>query len=76
MLLTAVVAALGLWKPDLRRESHYVPRLVGWFFLVFVLSLFRYGVLHLSNAVAGGLLFAWVGAWAALHWRNRRRMRS
>jgi hypothetical protein len=74
-LLTVIPAAVGVWKPELR-QSYFLFRLVGWGLLVFVLSLFGYGVLHLSNSAALGLLGATLTVCAALDWANRRRNRS
>lgn len=74
-LLTAALAALALWKPQLRR-SHFLPRLGGWFLLIFVLSLFRYGVLHLASMTALVLLVALLAVCVGLDWRNHRGHRS
>jgi hypothetical protein len=74
-LLTAVVTAVALWKPALR-QPHVVARLAGLFLFVFVVGLFRYGVLRLSNTTGMGLLVALFATCAALDWRNRRRRRS
>jgi cytochrome c biogenesis protein CcdA len=75
--LFVIFAAVALWKPEIRRAwSHFWLRLAGGFLLIFVLSLFTYGVLHLSDRTALGLLVATFAICAALDWRNRRRNRS
>jgi hypothetical protein len=75
--LFAIFAAVALWKPEIRQAwSHFWLRLAGGFLLIFVLSLFSYGVLHLSNGTALGLLVATFAIGAVLDWRNRRRNRS
>jgi hypothetical protein len=75
--LFAIFAAVALWKPEIRQAwSHFWLRLTGGFLLIFMLSLFTYGVLHLSDRTALGLLVATFAVCAALDWRNRRRDRS
>ena len=71
--LTAIAAAVALLKPEVRRAwSHFWLRLVGWGLYIFVLSLFTYGVLHLSNTAALGLLGAVFAGAGALDWSRHR----
>jgi hypothetical protein len=73
----AIFAAAAFWKPQMRRRwSHFWIRAAGACLLIWVLALFRYDVLHLSDMTAIGLLVATFAVAAALDWRNRRRKRS